>query len=1014
MLSQEQFIRNYSVMADAEVDFFLGAGASIASGIPTGGDLIWEFKRTLYCSECGISTEEFKDLALPSTRRTLQEYFDQKGGYPNQYSPDEYSFYFGQCYSDPLARKRFIESIVSDRKPSIGYLCLAEAMVQGKVKNVWTTNFDPLLENALHRLCPTSNVLVCSEANRDNIRLLNPQYPVIGKLHGDYRYDWLKNTESELQQLEEKIKAYAASQLADKQLVVVGYSGNDESIMSFLESCVENPSLLSKGLLWAIRKESRVNPRVSNLLEKAKANGKPADIIETDGFDQLMFSIYQIQNYHNEIIDGQGRLLRERSDIRLSGKPVDSFVKLNAYQAEGCPLCNVFETDIASWKELHSIIDGTDIIAGLFSKHIYAFSSHDKLNAAFMEHILSHILREEAPDRDIRRNDSVYIGLIYRLIKQTFLSKGMISFAKNKVYNPGSCRSDKGYQVFDALEIAVSFIDGNLYLNLLPTVHVRGSKGERLDKESYQIQVNRVVSTIYNQQYNEKLRFWESLCLDSGKIFFENDGFSIAFIVPAVSLGGNNRRAKWLSMPSCKYEEPLMCFTDTDKSKQTVNQLKGLCQYGPIDFSYMRDGAARPSIRLAVLSPAQDMDKILAHLNRLNTRVQNNGKDNFLPHYEGFERVYRRALSVPTKAQRDICIGYNANIALRMKPSEFLAFMKRGIDAYSLRSSDFDILVIYIPQNFVAFRTAIEISPDFNLHDALKLYATEKGIKLQLIEEKSVNSYDPCKVMWGLSTSLYAKATGVLWHPEAIQNDTAYIGISYAFSEEKRICIGCSQLFDSTGTGIRMVLRKINNPIYRGRSNPYMREDDARTMMTELREQYYHSAPVNTLKRVVIHKTTPFIREEIAGIMQAFSGIEVELVQIQDYCPWRGIRFGTDPGPKAYGFAVKRGLAVKIDRDSFLLWTHGCVIHPELSGTYNYYKGARGIPAPLLVRRFAGNASGDTLAKEILMLTKMNWNSGDSLYKTLPVTLDFAKVLARMSKQNEAIFDKAYDFRFFM
>ena len=130
--------------------------------------------------------------------------------------------------------------------------------------------------------------------------------------------------------------------------------------------------------------------------------------------------------------------------------------------------------------------------------------------------------------------------------------------------------------------------------------------------------------------------------------------------------------------------------------------------------------------------------------------------------------------------------------------------------------------------------------------------------------------------MWGLSTSLYAKATGILWHPEAIQNDTAYIGISYAFSEEKRICIGCSQLFDSTGTGIRMVLRKINNPILLGRSNPYMREDDARSMMTELREQYYHSAPVNTLRRVVIHKTTPFIREEITGIMQAFSGIEVD------------------------------------------------------------------------------------------------------------------------------------------
>jgi hypothetical protein len=97
--------------------------------------------------------------------------------YPEQYAPEEYSFYFEQCYNDPLARKRFIESIVSARKPAIGYLCLAEAVAKGKVKNVWTTNFDPLLENALNQLYPINNVLVCSEANRGSIRSLNPQYP---------------------------------------------------------------------------------------------------------------------------------------------------------------------------------------------------------------------------------------------------------------------------------------------------------------------------------------------------------------------------------------------------------------------------------------------------------------------------------------------------------------------------------------------------------------------------------------------------------------------------------------------------------------------------------------------------------------------------------------------------------------------------------------------------------------------------------------------------------------------
>lgn len=904
--------------------------------------------------------------------------------------------------------------MLSDRKPSIGYLCLAEAVAQGKVKNIWTTNFDPLLENALHLLYPTNNVLVCSEANRDSVHVLNPQYPVVGKLHGDYRYDWLRNTEDELQQLEEKLKDYAASQLVDKQLVVVGYSGNDESIMSFLETCVDDHSLLSKGLLWAIRKGSYVNPRVNNFIRRAQKNGKYADIIEIDGFDQLMYSIYQIQNYHNEIIDGQGHTLHEKSEIILSGRPVDSFIKLNAYQAVGCPLCNVFDTDITSWSELRAIIGKNDIIAGLYSKHILTFSSEEKLRAIFGEHILSPIHKEEAPERDIHRSDSVYIGLVYKLIKQTLLSKGMLSCAKNRVFNPESCKEEKGFRFFDAVEIAISFIDGNLYLNLLPTVHVSGVKGEKLDKETYQAQINRVVSSIYNQQYNEKLKIWESLCRTSGKIIFENDGFSISFVLPAISIGGNNRRPEWITMAASKFEEPLMCFSDTDETKRTVNQLKGLCQYGPIDYSYLKRDAIRPSIRLAVLSPDRDMDKILAHLNRLSIPIQNMGRDKFLPNYEGFEKVFRRALFVPTKEQSKICTSYNVNTALKMNPSDFLSFMKRGIDYYSQFASDFDILVIYIPKDFAAFRTAATISPDFNLHDALKLYATEKGIKLQLIEEKSVNSYDPCKVMWGLSTSLYAKATGVLWHPEAIRSDTAYIGISYAYSTEKKICIGCSQLFDSTGTGIRMVLRKISNPIFLGKSNPYMREDDARTMMAELREEYYHAAPVNTLNRIVVHKTTPFIRDEISGIMKAFRGVEVELVQIQDYCSWRGIRFGAKAEQTAFNFAVKRGLAVKLDQDSFLLWTHGCIIHPELAGAMNYYKGGRGIPAPLLVRRFAGKASGDTLAKEILMLTKMNWNSGDSLYKTFPVTLDFAKVLARMSKQDEAIFDKAYDFRFFM
>jgi argonaute-like protein implicated in RNA metabolism and viral defense len=66
-----------------------------------------------------------------------------------------------------------------------------------------------------------------------------------------------------------------------------------------------------------------------------------------------------------------------------------------------------------------------------------------------------------------------------------------------------------------------------------------------------------------------------------------------------------------------------------------------------------------------------------------------------------------------------------------------------------------------------------------------------------------------------------------------------------------------------------------------------------------------------------------------------------------------------------------------------------------------------------LIRRFRGQDTIETIVKEILALTKMNWNGGE-LYRRLPVTLDFSKILSSMSKQMESLKDIPYDFRFFM
>ena len=242
----EQLIRNFSVMR-GEIDIFLGAGASIQSGIPTGGDLVWQFKREIFCSEQKYSRELYKDLQLNSTRELLQDYFDEQGQCPAAHSPDEYSYYFERCYNSRDARKRFIESVVSGKNPSIGYLCLANFITSGHVKNIWTTNFDELLESAIKMINIRFPLAVCSSANQDSIAILNPEYPVICKLHGDYRYDKLQNTTSELRSLEEKLQAFSYQQLLKKGLIVIGYSGGDESVLSFLKIILPNRTFCQKG-----------------------------------------------------------------------------------------------------------------------------------------------------------------------------------------------------------------------------------------------------------------------------------------------------------------------------------------------------------------------------------------------------------------------------------------------------------------------------------------------------------------------------------------------------------------------------------------------------------------------------------------------------------------------------------------------------------------------------------------------------------------------------------------------
>ena len=361
-MDYEQLLRAITIMNKGETDIFLGAGASVTSGIPTGGDLVWYFKKKIYCDSNKIHPNKFKDVYLPSVQDTLQKYFDKKGGYPSLWSPEEYSYYFQECFPTSVSRQQFIDSEVSNKNPSLGYLCLAVLLSNERIKNVWTTNFDSLTETAFHIIDPLKNVLVCSSANSTSIQNFNTNYPCICKLHGDFRYDTLKNTTDELKTLENSLHNFWHQSLNNRGILFVGYSGNDDSIMTFMEGHMSEPNFLSKGLYWAIIKGSTPNARVMSLVNTAKSYGKVAEIIEIDSFDDL----YQKNGKSYTLIDEQWKTRRDsKSIISFKNSQLTHFTKLNSYSIDQMPICRRFKTDITSWKQLRDCIGNNKIMQNL-------------------------------------------------------------------------------------------------------------------------------------------------------------------------------------------------------------------------------------------------------------------------------------------------------------------------------------------------------------------------------------------------------------------------------------------------------------------------------------------------------------------------------------------------------------------------------------------------------------------------------------------------------------------------
>ena len=462
--------------------------------------------------------------------------------------------------------------------------------------------------------------------------------------------------------------------------------------------------------------------------------------------------------------------------------------------------------------------------------------------------------------------------------------------------------------------------------------------------------------------------------------------------------------------------EPKLQFGAREEGTSSSHPLTGLIEHGPFD-KHLLAGVPNP-IRVAFIGQESMIRHLHCLIQELKGQHTPKERQKYLPTYSGFTRIFETDLAF---AGNNVSIvlpdSIDDDFRISETPHQLLSEVLTGAIA-SLRNQRhaFDVVLIGLDEKWSAgFKQPDE--GDFNLHDYLKGYSASAGIPLQVIRSGNSNGaleyFCRCSVMWRLAIAIYTKAGGIPWALAGARPETAFIGIDYAIRANSdaghRFTICCAQVFDADGAGLDFIAYEADD-IYIDRKNPYLREDQMLKIMARSLQIYQRRHAGSIPARIVVHKNTDFRQGEIDGCLAAFSNVaNVELVRIQKSHGWQGIFFQKKKYPDAY--PCHRGQVLPIGDNEALLWTQGNM--PTLISGGSYFKEGKGIPSPLLISRFAGQGDFSDICDEILALTKMNWNN-DGPYTRLPVTLEYADVLAQVVKRMPKLESRPYPIRLFM
>ena len=339
-MNLSEFIRIISE-APERFSWLFGAGMSQSAGLPTAVDVMWDLKRQFYASEENLRIAP-NEVQNPAIREKIDGYM-QSRGFPPPGDPKEYSACFEIIFKDDYERQRnYLQRMLAEERISLtmGHRILAAMMASGAARMVFSTNFDTVVEKAFAEVAGRAIAAFHIEGSyAANAALNSEQFPIYVKLHGDFRYQSLKNLEADLQKQDAELASCLVNACNRFGLVLSGYSGRDESVMRELNRALSGNNPFPHGLFWTTMKGRKPLKAVTDLITVAKARNIKAEIVEIETFDSLLSRIWnQLPNRPTRLIDAVNK-----SIARTVNLPVPSaggrhpVLRTNALPVVGLP-----------------------------------------------------------------------------------------------------------------------------------------------------------------------------------------------------------------------------------------------------------------------------------------------------------------------------------------------------------------------------------------------------------------------------------------------------------------------------------------------------------------------------------------------------------------------------------------------------------------------------------------------------------------------------------------------------